>query len=144
MASDYLPERVAGLFVFRSLTGRTFDFNPEAFHAQRQPALRDLQAWWREHGGEPRQQWLLSLFAEHGFELDRADDRSAVPTLVAALDADPLIQALAVEQLTIITDLLFDVRSASSYQGQQYTTAMVVGKLRARGWLKSDDAQQNK
>ena len=134
MASDFFPERIAGYHLFRSLTGRKMGFDPLAFHAERQPALAQLQAWWKEHRDEPRDQWLLSHFAEAGFPLERFD-ATAVSTLVKALEADEQTHELALEQLELITDLLFDIRDLSSHHQQLYNIMMVTGKLRARGWL---------
>ena len=145
MASDFFPERATGYHIFRSLTGRSMGFDPAAFHAERQPALTRLQAWWREHGDESRDQWLLSYFAEAGYPMERFD-AAAVPTLVKVLEADEQtlervgeqIHELALEQLELITDLIFDTRDLTSYRGQQYNITNVTGKLRARGWLEAD------
>jgi len=57
---------------------------------------------------------------------------------VKALEADSQTHELALEQLERITDMIFDVRDPSNYRWQKYNITMVIGKLRARGWLKED------
>ncbi|MFI5402136.1 MAG: hypothetical protein ACHQ1G_04305 [Planctomycetota bacterium] len=146
MGSSSMSARVCGAYVFQGLTGRSFDFRPEAFAAERAAPLLLLKKWWAQHKTETREQWLLSHFRERGFPVTGLKDKNSLPVLVKAL-ADPLTHDLAVERISVITGKYFTtppLRFSERMYGQggddrdQRTTVRVTGWLEARKLLPAE------
>ena len=78
MGSDKLPARQLGFEIFRQLTGRWFDYDPNAFEPQRKEPLKKLCAWWQENKSKSREEWLLSYFKEKGYIMKRLYDRESL------------------------------------------------------------------
>jgi hypothetical protein len=137
MAAPTLLARTYGASVFRELTGRSFDYRPEAFASERALSLKKVAAWWAEHKGESREQWLLSYFREKGFPMTHLQHRESLPVLVRALEADFFTHNLAVEQISALTGRYFTSFATEdrSWRGQEQMTRRVVGWLRARQLL---------
>lgn len=136
MAAPTLAARAYGLAVFRELTGRSFDYRPEAFAAERATPLHKLQAWWAEHKRQSRRDWLLSYFREKGFPMTLLHAPESLPVLMRALESDFFTHHLAVEQISVITRKYFThFHAQESYRGQEQMTIRVGGWLRARQLL---------
>lgn len=137
MGSDKLAARQLAAAVFQQLTGHIFNYNAEAFAAERKEPLEDLQTWWVANREKSREEWLLAHFAESGFKMDRLHDRTSLPTLVAALKADRFTSYLAVEQISVVTGKYFcRFPYQDSYRDQEKMRIRVTGWLNARGYLK--------
>lgn len=146
MESPRLSARTCGAYVFRGMTGRSFDYRPEAFASERTSPLKALQGWWAKHQNETREGWLLSYFREKGFLMTRLHDKNSLPVLVQALPADSFTHGLAVEQISVITGKYFgnyaqprlhygdgaSIRIGGGGYGQLNQEGMTI---RVTGWL---------
>lgn len=144
MESPRLSARICGAYVFRGMTGRSFDFRPEAFASERTTPLKALQGWWAKHQNETREEWLLSYFRENGFTMTRLHDKDSLPVLVQALPADSFTHGLAVEQIPIITGKYFGHYARPTLQYEDWGTVRIGGggywgqermTSRVTGWL---------
>ena len=135
MRTGGLIERCYAESVFVQLTGRSFGYRPDSFAEERQEAMARIDAWWRRNRSRSREEWLLDLFREKGYWMDRLWSRESLPVLCRAMD-DPATQALAVEQISVITDKCFIPLHCSGYAFEDgHTQTRVRGWLRARGYL---------
>lgn len=134
---DYsLPARSYGASVFRQLTGQMGGFQPGAFASERAKPMRELEDWWAAHQSESREQWIARYFTERGFKIEKID-KSALPSLVHALESDFFTHNLAVEQISAICRKYFSdfQHQNSMYQGQERMNVRVIGWLRATKWI---------
>jgi hypothetical protein len=107
MASASLASRICGAYIFRGLTARDFGYRAQAFAAEREEPLAKLRRWWAKHRIEPREEWLLSYFAEKGFAMKQLQEMASLPVLRRALSSDEFTHGLAIEQISVITGKFF-------------------------------------
>lgn len=135
MRDESHPARQFAEGVFQQLTGRIGDYHADAFKRDREEPLKQLEAWWAAHKTESREQWLTSFFKEQGYAIERLD-KSALPELTRALQADLFIHCLALEQISVICGKFFQrFEYRSGMANKDAMRVRVIGWLSARGHI---------
>ena len=136
MASEWRGSRAMGLSVFHQLTARSFGYRADTLAHERAESLKKLQGWWDENKEKSREEWLLSYFADKGFQMRRLWENESIPILCEALEADFFTHNLAVEQLSAITKKYFTrFRTTETYREREKMTIRVTWWLKTRGFI---------